>query len=80
MMGLLDAVRQYDPSQGANFGDLRGNSNTGAMLDEIRRSDWAPRSVHRKAREVAQVLSELEHRLGREVAIKMLHKLLDFHG
>jgi RNA polymerase sigma factor FliA len=68
MLGLLDAIRQYDPSQGASFETYAGIRIRGAMLDEIRRSDWAPRSVHRKAREVAQVLVELEHRLGREVS------------
>jgi RNA polymerase sigma factor for flagellar operon FliA len=36
------------------------------MVDEIRRGDWAPRSVHRNTRRVDQVHADLEHRLGRE--------------
>jgi RNA polymerase sigma factor for flagellar operon FliA len=36
------------------------------MLDEIRKNDWAPRSVHRKARMVAEVVREIEHRTGRD--------------
>ena len=36
------------------------------MLDEIRRSDWTPRSVHRKSREAAEVLRDIEQTSGRE--------------
>ena len=50
MMGLLEAGRNYDSNQGASFETYAGIRIRGAMLDEIRRSDWTPRSVHRKAR------------------------------
>lgn len=66
MIGLLDAARNYDPSQGASFETYAGIRIRGAMLDEIRRSDWTPRSVHRKARQVAQVMREIEHAKGRD--------------
>jgi RNA polymerase sigma factor for flagellar operon FliA len=36
------------------------------MMDEIRRSDWTPRSVHRKTRQLATVVREIENREGRE--------------
>ena len=48
MLGLLEASRNYDPTQGASFETYAGIRIRGAMLDEIRRSDWTPRSVHRK--------------------------------
>lgn len=66
MIGLLEASRQYDPSQGASFQTYAGIRIRGAMLDEIRRLDWAPRSVHRKAREVAAAIQEIESRTGRD--------------
>ncbi len=66
MLGLLDAARHYDPSQGASFETYAGIRIHGAMLDEIRRSDWTPRSVHRKAREVAEAMRHVENREGRE--------------
>ncbi len=66
MIGLLEASRQYDPSQGASFQTYAGIRIRGAMLDEIRRLDWTPRSVHRKAREVAAVIQEIESRTGRD--------------
>ena len=65
MIGLLDASHQYKASQGASFETYAGIRIRGAMLDEIRRNDWAPRSVHRKAREIAEVMHQLEQQLGR---------------
>ncbi|MDY6941624.1 MAG: RNA polymerase sigma factor FliA [Pseudomonadota bacterium] len=67
MIGLLEAARNYDPEQGASFETYAGIRIRGAMLDETRKSDWAPRSVHRKAREVAEAIRKLEHETGREV-------------
>ena len=67
MIGLLEAAQQYDPSQGAAFESYASIRIRGAMLDEIRRGDWTPRSVHRKAREVSETVHRLEHELGREV-------------
>ncbi|WP_253479165.1 RNA polymerase sigma factor FliA [Natronocella acetinitrilica] len=66
MIGLLEASRQFDASQGASFQTYAGIRIRGAMIDEIRRLDWTPRSVHRKAREVARAIREIEHRTGRD--------------
>lgn len=66
MIGLLEAARQYDPSQGASFQTYAGIRIRGAMLDEMRKLDWTPRSVHRKSREVAEAIHILEHRVGRD--------------
>jgi RNA polymerase sigma factor for flagellar operon FliA len=65
MIGLLDASQQYNATQGASFETYAGIRIRGAMLDEIRRNDWAPRSVHRKAREIAEVMQHLEQQHGR---------------
>jgi len=67
MLGLLEAVKNYDMSQGASFDTYAGIRIRGSMLDEVRRSDWTPRSVHKKARMVAEAIRELENKLGREV-------------
>ncbi len=66
MIGLLEASRNYDASQGASFETYAGIRIRGAMLDEIRRTDWTPRSVHRKARQVAEAVREIENRTGRD--------------
>lgn len=66
MLGLIEAGRNYDASQGATFETYAGIRIRGAMLDEIRRSDWTPRSVHRKARQVADAMREIENKMGRD--------------
>jgi len=66
MIGLLEASRNYDERQGASFETYAGIRIRGAMLDEIRKNDWAPRSVHRKARMVAEAVREIEHTHGRD--------------
>ncbi len=66
MIGLLWASRNYDPAQGASFETYASIRVRGAMLDDIRKSDWTPRSVHRKARHMAQVMREIENQRGRD--------------
>ncbi|MCW8901567.1 MAG: RNA polymerase sigma factor FliA [Gammaproteobacteria bacterium] len=70
MIGLLDASQQYDPSQGAAFTTYATIRIRGAMLDELRRNDWAPKSVHKKHRDLMKVVSSIETRTGREAKPK----------
>ena len=76
MIGLLEASKNYDASQGASFETYAGIRIRGAMLDEIRKGDWAPRSLHRKVREISKAVAEIEAETGRdardsEVAARM---------
>ena len=64
-IGLLNAVERYDALQGTAFTTYAVQRIRGAMLDELRSRDWAPRSVRRNAREVAKAIGELEQALGR---------------
>ena len=66
MIGLLEASKKYDGSKGASFETYAGIRIRGAMIDSLRKLDWAPRSVHRKAREAAKVMREIEDREGRD--------------
>ena len=84
MIGLLEAARNYDPSQGASFETYAGIRIRGSMLDEIRKGDWAPRSLHRKVREISQAMREIEVAEGREakdteVAAKLDMDLDEYH-
>ncbi|MEM8769457.1 MAG: RNA polymerase sigma factor FliA [Pseudomonadota bacterium] len=63
-IGLLMAGRNYSPDKGANFETYAGIRIRGAMIDELRKSDWTPRSVHRKIREVTEAIAEIENRTG----------------
>lgn len=65
MVGLLNAVRQFDPKLGTVFEGYARLRIRGSVLDELRRMDWVPRSVHVKAREVEGVMRGLEQQKGR---------------
>jgi RNA polymerase sigma factor for flagellar operon FliA len=48
LVGLLQALRNFDPTCGASFETYARLRVRGAMLDELRRMDWVPRTVHEK--------------------------------
>ncbi len=66
MMGLLEAAAKYQSDRGASFETYAGIRIRGAIVDEIRKGDWVPRSVHRNARRVAAAIKAVEDREGRE--------------
>lgn len=66
MLGLLEAAANYTAHRGASFETYAGIRIRGAMIDALRKLDWAPRSVHRKARAVAAVMRDIERETGRE--------------
>ena len=70
MIGLLEATKNFAHDRGASFETYAGIRIRGAMLDELRRTDWAPRSVHRKTREVAEVIRQIETETGAEAGEK----------
>ena len=74
MIGLLDASQQYDASQGAAFTTYATIRIRGAMLDELRRNDWAPKSVHKKHRDLMKVVSRIETKTGYEAKPKDVAK------
>ncbi len=66
MIGLIEASKKYDASRGASFETYAGIRIRGAIVDEIRRGDWVPRSVHRNARRISETISHIEAKLGRD--------------
>ena len=85
MLGLLEAAANYSEGRGASFETYAGIRIRGAMLDGLRKLDWAPRSVHRKARAVAAVVQEIERSTGRdardtEIAERMGVPLEEYHS
>ncbi len=65
-LGLLKAIRTFDPSKGSTFGAYARHRIRGVVLDELRKMDIFPRSVRERARMVAEVEDCLVNRLGRE--------------
>lgn len=84
MIGLLEAAQKFDGSKGASFETYAGIRIRGAIVDEMRRGDWVPRSVHRNARRITDTMRYLEGRLGREatdaeIAAEMGVSLDEYH-
>src|SRR5690554_5462197 len=65
MIGLVDALSRYETGHGAQFETFAMQRVRGAMLDELRGSDWLPRSVRRNQRTIEAAIQRAEQRLGR---------------
>ncbi len=84
MLGLLEASGNFDPDRGASFETYAGIRIRGAMLDDIRKNDWTPRSVHHNYRRVSEAIRAVENEEGRaaeaeEVAAKLGITLDEYH-
>jgi RNA polymerase sigma factor for flagellar operon FliA len=84
MIGLLDAARHFEEGHGAVFETYAGIRIRGSMLDELRKVDWAPRSVHRNARQIAGAIHAVERRTGAdagdaEIAAELGMNLDQYH-
>jgi len=77
MVGLIEAAKNYDPSQGASFETYAGIRVRGAMLDDVRHADWSPRSLHRKMRQVREAVHEIENKTGRDAKDQEVAQALD---
>jgi RNA polymerase sigma factor for flagellar operon FliA len=65
LMGLVAAVDRFDPLRGATFEQFAWTRVNGAIVDELRRLDWAPRSVRRAERETEQARDRFQAKEGR---------------
>ena len=65
LLGLIQAIDNYDPERGNKFETYAIPRIRGAILDELRSQDWFPRSLRRKARQLEEAYNTLEADLGR---------------
>ncbi len=65
LIGLMDAASRFEEGQGVQFETYATQRIRGAMLDELRASDWLPRSLRKSQREIERTISKLEQRLQR---------------
>jgi RNA polymerase sigma factor FliA len=77
MIGLFEAASNFDNTKGASFETFAGIRIRGAMLDEIRKGDWTPRSVHKNSRMISEAIKTLEGELGRDVSDLEVAEKLD---
>ncbi len=84
VMGLMDAMQRYETGHGAQFETFAMQRVRGAMLDELRGTDWVPRSVRKNQRDISGAVHALENKLQRaptdaEIAGHMALPLQDYH-
>lgn len=65
LLGLLQAIDNFDPERGIKFETYAIPRIRGAILDELRSQDWFPRSLRRKAKMLEEAYGTLEVQLGR---------------
>lgn len=66
VLGLIDAVEKYDHRQDIKFSTYASIRVRGAIIDQIRSLDWAPRSLRAMARKIGAAREKLRHERGRE--------------
>ena len=85
MIGLFEALKGYDMSKGASFETYARIRIQGAMIDEVRRCDWTPRSVYKKSRQLTEAIRSIESEQGRDakdsdIAEKLEISLEDYYS
>jgi RNA polymerase sigma factor for flagellar operon FliA len=83
MIGLTEALARYEPSQGVQFETFASQRIRGAMLDELRDSDWMSRGSRKMQKDIEHAVQRLEQRLHRvpkesEIAEEMGMSLSDY--
>lgn len=84
MIGLLEAAKNFDGTKGASFETFAGIRIRGSMLDEIRKGDWTPRSVHKNSRTITEAIRQVERETGADardvdIAAKLNVNLPQYH-
>ena len=74
-LGLLEALGKFKPQLGIRFETYAENRIRGAMLDELRRLDWFPRSLRQRVRKLDEAMWQFEHEQGRPPNMEDLQSL-----
>lgn len=78
VLGLLRAIGRYNPDRGVNFETFAAASVRSVILDELRKLDWAPRSLRKKQRDLKGAQDQLREELGREPTRDEVAALLEW--
>ncbi|MCR4665682.1 MAG: FliA/WhiG family RNA polymerase sigma factor [Desulfovibrio sp.] len=65
-LGLMEALGKFRPQMGIRFETYAESRIRGAMLDELRRLDWFPRSLRQRVRVIDEAIHKLEHKTGHQ--------------
>lgn len=64
VLGLIDSIERFDLNKNIKFETYAQIRIKGAIIDNIRKLDWIPRSLRKKSKDVQKAIFELENKLG----------------
>ena len=65
VFGLIDAIDKFDLTKEVKFETYASLRIRGAILDQIRKMDWIPRTVRQRQRKITDAIKEIEARTGK---------------
>ena len=77
IFGLMDAVDKFDLERDIKFETYASVRIRGGIMDGLRATDWIPRSVRTKAKQIDQTIMKLEHQFGRTPTDQEIAAALD---
>ena len=77
IFGLIDAIDKFDYRKGIKFETYASLRIRGAILDQIRKMDWIPRSVRQKQRQIDAAITKLESAEDKTATDEEIAKELD---
>jgi RNA polymerase sigma factor for flagellar operon FliA len=76
VFGLLEAVEKFNPDLGVSFKAYAYNRIRGAMIDEIRKLNWIPRTLWQKIQHLNTTREKLQKELGEQITSDALAKAM----
>ncbi len=70
VFGLIDAIDKFDINRDLKFETYAQIRIRGSIIDSLRKIDWVPRGLRKKAKEIENTISKIENKLGRSATIK----------
>jgi RNA polymerase sigma factor for flagellar operon FliA len=77
VFGLIDAIEKFDINRNLKFETYAQIRIRGAIIDNLRKLDWVPRSLRKKSKEYEEVIKKLENKYGRSVSNKEIAQELN---
>lgn len=74
IFGLIDAIDKFDYGKGVKFETYASLRIRGAILDQIRKMDWIPRSLRQKQKKIDAAISKIENTYGRNATDEEIAK------
>lgn len=80
IFGLIDAIDKFDYLKEVKFETYASLRIRGAILDQIRKMDWIPRTIRQKQKKIETVIKEIEQNTGKSATDEEIAKALGISG